>query len=90
MRRPLARRSESGIWVFSGWCETQYASSPSCGGLQQILRCHAVIDLLGKADQLGVVASVPDEGGYWEHREELETSCQAAEVQGERIIEIPL
>jgi hypothetical protein len=86
MRRPLARRSESGIWVFSGWCETQYASSPSCGGLQQILRCHAVIGLLDKADQLGVVEFVRDDGGYRERREELETRSQAAEVQGERII----
>jgi len=63
----LARHSESGIWIFNGWSKTQYAFD---SGLQNFLRCHeAVIDLLDKADQLGVLESVQDEGGYWEHRD---------------------
>jgi hypothetical protein len=65
----LARHSESDIWMFNGWCKTQDALDSSRGGLQNFLRCNeVVIGLLDKADQLGVVEFVRDDGGYREHR----------------------
>lgn len=66
----LARHPDADDWVFSGWCKTQDASNPASGGIENFHRCHmAVIDLLDKADQLGVVESVQDDTGYWSHRD---------------------
>ena len=56
-------------WRWSSFCKTQYASDPSCGGVPNFLRCHlAVIALLDQAKQLGCLAGVSDEGGFWEKR----------------------
>ena len=56
-------------WSWSSFCKTQYASDPSWGGVPHFLRCHlSVIKMLDHAKQLGVLASVSDEGGFWEER----------------------
>jgi hypothetical protein len=56
-------------WRFNSFCKTQYASDPNCGGVQNFLRCHlTVIALLDQAKQLGCLAEVSDEGGFWEKR----------------------
>ena len=57
-------------WYWSSFCKTQYASSPAAGGVPNFLHCHlSVIRLLDHAKQLGILASVSDEGDYWEKRD---------------------
>ena len=56
-------------WRWSSYCKTQYASDPGCGGLPNFLQCHlSVIALLDKVNELGCLAHVNDEGGFWEKR----------------------
>ena len=57
-------------WRWDSFCKTQYASNPDCGGVENFLRCHlCVVRILDHARQLGVLADVSDEGGYWEKRD---------------------
>jgi hypothetical protein len=57
-------------WHWSSFCKTQYASDPKCGGVGNFLQCHlTVIAMLDRAKQLGCLASVSDEGGFWEKRD---------------------
>ncbi len=57
-------------WCWSSFCKTQYSSSSSAGGIPNFLRCHlSVIRLLDHAKQLGILASVSDEGDFWEKRD---------------------
>jgi hypothetical protein len=57
-------------WCWGSFCKTQYSSDPGCGGLENFLRCHlSVIRLLDKAQDLGLVEQVDDEGGYWKQRD---------------------
>ena len=75
-RYPAAIETEAGRldtrltgWQWSSYCKTQYASDPGCGGLPNFLQCHlSVIALLDKAKELGCLAQVNDEGGFWEKR----------------------
>ena len=63
------RRLRTGIkdWSWSSFCKTQYASQH---GVENFLRCHlSVIRMLDHAKELGILASVSDEGGFWEKRE---------------------
>jgi hypothetical protein len=63
-------RTKPSGWRWSSFCKTQYASDPSCGGVENFLRCHLlVIALLDKAKELGVLESVSDEGDFWEKRD---------------------
>ena len=63
-------RTELKGWCWSSFCKTEYASSPSAGGVEHFLRCHvSVIRMLDHAKQLGILASVSDEGDYWEKRD---------------------
>ena len=56
-------------WRWHSFCKTQYASNPDCGGVPNFLRCHlSVVALLDKAKELGCLAAVSDEGGFWEKR----------------------
>ena len=56
-------------WTWGSFCKTQYASNPECGGVQNFLRCHlTVIRMLNHAQELGILASVSDEGDYWQQR----------------------
>lgn len=66
------KRIKTGLtgWSWRSFCKTQYASDPSCGGVENFLRCHlSVIALLDKAKALGVLESVSDEGDFWEKRD---------------------
>jgi hypothetical protein len=68
----LARKLRTQLkgWCWSSFCKTQYSSSPSAGGIPNFLRCHlCVIRLLDHAKQLGILASVSDEGDFWEKRD---------------------
>jgi hypothetical protein len=68
-RTGLARklRTELKGWCWSSFCKTQYATQK---GIDHFLRCHlSVIRMLDHAKQLGILASVSDEGDYWEKRD---------------------
>jgi len=57
-------------WSWGGFCKTQYASDPRCGGVKNFLRCHVtLIKLLDAAKELGILEEVYDEGEYWEKRD---------------------
>jgi hypothetical protein len=57
-------------WVWSSFCKTQYSSNPKHGGIENFLRSHLnVVRMLDYADQLGILADVKDESGYWEKRD---------------------
>ena len=53
-------------WSGRGFCKTQYASDPACGGVENFLRCHiSVITLLEYAQSLpGLKLTINDEGKY--------------------------
>jgi hypothetical protein len=60
-------RTELAGWCWSSFCKTQYATQ---NGLDHFLRCHlSVIRMLDYAKQLGILASVNDEGDFWEKRD---------------------
>jgi hypothetical protein len=68
----LRRKIRTGLsaWTWGSFCKTQYASNPECGGVQNFLRCHlTVIRMLDRAQELGILASVSDEGDYWQRRD---------------------
>jgi hypothetical protein len=57
-------------WCWSSFCKTQYSSGAQYGGVENFLRCHlAVIRMLDHAKEIGILASVNDEGSYWENRD---------------------
>jgi len=63
---------ETGLdgWHWQSFCKTQYASNPSDGGIEHFLRCHlTIVRLLHRAQEMGILAKVEDEGGFWEHRD---------------------
>jgi hypothetical protein len=57
-------------WLGRGFCKTQYASDPQCGGIRNFLRAHlSVCRMLDHATELGLQVDVSDEGGFFEKRE---------------------
>lgn len=57
-------------WRWSSFCKSQYSSDPKCGGVPNFLQCHlSVIALLDQAKELGCLAEVSDEGGFWPKRD---------------------
>jgi hypothetical protein len=57
-------------WRWSSFSKTQYASSPGCGGVENFLRCHlSLVALLDRANELGVLGEVNDEGGFFDKRD---------------------
>jgi hypothetical protein len=63
-------RTELKGWNWSSFCKTQYSSSAEAGGVPNFLRCHlSVVRMLDHAKQLGILAKVNDEGGFWEKRD---------------------
>lgn len=57
-------------WSGNGFCKTQYASRPDCGGVPNFLRSHlSVCRLLDYAKELGILELVSDEGGFYEKRD---------------------
>ena len=60
-------RTELNGWCWSSFCKSQYATRH---GLEHFLRCHlSVIRMLDYAKELGILASVNDEGDFWEKRD---------------------
>lgn len=59
-------KTRFGGWRYSGFCKTQYASEPSCGGIPNFLKCHiSVITLLDRIAKLPTMkVEVCDEGKY--------------------------
>src|SRR5206468_1147437 len=72
----LVRRHATGLdgWSWSSFCKTQYASDPTCGGVENFLRCHvSLVKLLDiAAASIGMTVAVDDESGYWERRDPKE------------------
>jgi hypothetical protein len=63
-------KAEGATWRWNSFCKTQYANDPRCGGLKHFLECHlCVIAILDKAKELGILARVSDESGYWDDRD---------------------
>ena len=57
-------------WSWGSFCKTQYASNPDDGGIANFVRCHlAVTRLLDRANALGMLESVIDDGHFWENRD---------------------
>ncbi len=70
-------------WSWRSFCKTQYASNAECGGVQNFLRCHLlVVALLDYAKELGILADVSDEGGYWEKRDAEALAREVGEWNG--------
>jgi hypothetical protein len=65
------RKIRTGLagWRWGSFCKTQYASNAEYGGVPHFLRCHlAVVKLLDRAKELGILERVSDEGDYWRDR----------------------
>jgi hypothetical protein len=68
--QPRRLRTELKGWCWSSFCKTEYASSPSAGGVPNFLRCHlGVIKMLDHAKEMGILGSVNDEGDFWLKRD---------------------
>jgi hypothetical protein len=68
-RKPKRLRTNLSDWAGGGFCKTQYASHPKCGGVPNFLRAHlSVCRLLDHANELGILKSVSDEGDFFEKR----------------------
>ena len=66
---PKRLRTNLAAWSGGGFCKTQYASRPDCGGVPNFLRAHlSVCRLLDHAKELGILKSVSDEGDFFEKR----------------------
>lgn len=65
----LCQRKGEDWWSWHSFCKTGYAGDPSCGGIENFVRCHlSVVALLDAAKVLGVLEAVFDEGGFWDGR----------------------
>jgi hypothetical protein len=57
-------------WLWGSFCKTQYASNPDAGGMANFVRCHvAVIRLLDRAKEMGILEAVKDESEFWKNRD---------------------
>jgi hypothetical protein len=68
-------------WRWGSFCKTQYASDPTCGGMENFVRCHLLViqmlDLFAKAGWFEV--EVSDESDYWQHRDPQELAQTVGE-----------
>jgi len=63
-------RTNLAAWAGGGFCKTQYASRPDCGGVPNFLRSHlSVCRMLDYAKELGILKSVSDEGDFFDNRD---------------------
>ena len=68
--RPKRMRTELRGWSGKGFCKTQYASDPRCGGIANFLRAHfSICRLLDCAEELGLAVSVSDDGKFFDQRD---------------------
>ena len=82
-------------WYWRGYCSTDRASNPDCGGMENFLRCHlAIVQLLDHAAELGILKDILDEGGYWSKRninelaaEVTRWNCLLAGITDESVVE---
>ena len=66
-RRNRKLRTELAGWCWGSFCKTEYASRH---GIDHFVRCHlSVVRMLDYAKELGILASVSDEGDYWDKRD---------------------
>src|SRR5580704_10425681 len=64
-------------WAWRGYCKTQYASNPSCGGIENFLRCHlSIVSLLDHAAELSILRSISDESAFYQNRNVEELAKQ--------------
>jgi hypothetical protein len=66
------KRVRTGLpdWSGRGFCKTQYACDPRCGGVPNFLRAHlSVCRMLDHAKELGLIVEVSDEGEFFEKRD---------------------
>ena len=66
------KRIRTGLadWSGRGFCKTQYACDPRCGGVPNFLRAHlSVCRMLDHAKDVGLVVEVSDEGEFFEKRD---------------------
>jgi len=73
------RRLQTGLsgWCWSSFCKTIYASRH---GIEHFVKCHlSVVAMLDHAQELGLLAGVRDEGGFWETRDLEALARQAGE-----------
>jgi hypothetical protein len=69
-RKPKRLRTNLSAWSGGGFCKTQYASHPKCGGVANFLRAHlSVCRLLDHAKELDILKSVSDEGDFFDNRD---------------------
>ncbi len=65
-------------WSWQGDCKTQFALSDKHGGMPNFLRTHmTLVKLLDFAKELGILAKVSDEGGYWDNRSFASLAAEA-------------
>jgi hypothetical protein len=68
--KPKRLRTNLAAWSGGGFCKTQYASRPDCGGVPNFLRAHlSVCRLLDHAKELDILKSVSDEGDFFDNRD---------------------
>jgi hypothetical protein len=68
--RPKRLRTGRHDWSGRGFCKTQYASDPQCGGVPNFLRAHfSVCRMIEHAKDVGLIVEVSDEGGFFESRD---------------------
>lgn len=76
VEKPVAENLER--WSWKGDCKTQFALSDKHGGMPNFLRTHmTLVKLLDHAKELGILARVSDEGGYWDNRSFASLAAEA-------------
>ena len=69
-RQPRRLRTDLASWYGSGFCKTQYATHPDCGGITAFLRAHlSIVRLLDFAKDLGILSEVKDESNFFNDRD---------------------
>ncbi len=66
------RRIETRLsaWHWGSFCKTRYAGNPEHGGQANFRRCHlAIVELLHRAQRLGILETVHDEAGHWDNQQ---------------------
>ena len=68
------RRIETHLsaWHWGSFCKTHCAGNPEHGGRKNYRRCHlAIVELLHRAQRLGMLETVHDEAGLWDNYQSI-------------------